>query len=178
MLAVFSGYFTLEWTCSKRPLQLVIHMVQNRHAEKQDNTLGQDKQMARIIVFKMVTFFLCLVQVHPSLAFQHSSFVPWYLTILVTDGHSGVIGSAGSYLPVYKQEGNWVESGAHWWAPGRINEKRSDHHVTSTGIRKDLSPRQILNLWPSTHWWNAWTTGLRRTRGKLGHKVHVWHVSN
>ena len=109
MLAVFSGCFTLEWTCSKRPLQLVIHMVQNRHAEKQDNTLGQDKQMARIIVFKMVTFFLCLVQVHPSLAFQQSSFVPWYLTILVTDGHSGVIGSAGSYLPVYKQEGNWVE---------------------------------------------------------------------
>ena len=68
MLAVFSGYFMLEWTCLKRPLQLVIHMVQNRHAEKQDNTLWQDKQMARIIAFKMVTFFLCLVPVHPLLS--------------------------------------------------------------------------------------------------------------
>ena len=68
MLAVFSGYFMLEWTRSKRPLQLVIHMVQNRRVENQDNTLGQDKQMARIIVFKMVTFFLCLVPVHPLLS--------------------------------------------------------------------------------------------------------------
>ena len=43
-------------------------MVQNRRAENQDNTLGQDKQMARIIVFKMVIFFLCLVPVHPLLS--------------------------------------------------------------------------------------------------------------
>ena len=82
-------------------------MVQNRH-EKQDDTLGQDKQMAYFIVFKMVIIFLSSSCPNPSLAFQHSSFVPWYLTILVTDGHSGVIGSAGSYLPIYRQEGNLV----------------------------------------------------------------------
>ena len=33
---------------------------------------------------------------------------------------------------------------------GRISEKRSDHHVTSTGIRKDLSPRQITYDLPHT----------------------------
>ena len=42
-------------------------MVQNRH-EKQDDSLGQDKQMAYIIVFKMVIFFPCLVPVHPLLS--------------------------------------------------------------------------------------------------------------
>ena len=43
-----------------------------------------------------------------------------------------------------------------------------DQHVTSTGQRQNLSPRQQLNLWPSAQRLDALTSELRRTRDKLG----------
>ena len=43
-----------------------------------------------------------------------------------------------------------------------------DQHVTSTGQRQNLSPRQQLNLWPSAQRLDALTSELRRTRDELG----------
>ena len=37
------------------------------------------------------------------------------------------------------------------------------------GQRKNLSPQQELNLWPSIHQSDALTTELQRTHAKLGH---------
>ena len=35
--------------------------------------------------------------------------------------------------------------------PGEKKWKWNDHHVTSVGQRKNPSPRQDSNLWPSKH---------------------------
>ena len=61
-----------------------------------------------------------------------------------------------------------------------LHKKWCNQHVTSIGQRKNLSPQNKLNLWPSADRSDALTTELRRTHGELGHihyMVHVWHAS-
>ena len=44
-------------------------------------------------------------------------------------------------------------------------------------MKKNLSPRKELKLWPSVHRSDALTTELRRTRGEWAiSKVHVWYA--
>ena len=50
-----------------------------------------------------------------------------------------------------------------------IHNKWYDQHVTGTAQRKNLSPRQELNLSPSVQRSDALTTELRRTCGELGY---------
>ena len=53
------------------------------------------------------------------------------------------------------------------------NEKWRDQHVTSMGQGKNLSPRQVLNLWPSVHRLDALTTELRTICDELG-SIQSW----
>ena len=64
---------------------------------------------------------------------------------------------------------DWQLSNLNWIRKQNKLEKWCDRHVTSMEQRKNLSPRQELNLWPSIHWLDALTTELRRTCGELGH---------
>ena len=59
------------------------------------------------------------------------------------------------------------------------NDKRCDQHARARNKRKNLSPREELNLRPSVHRSDILTTELRWACGELGHiQIHHTNLEN